>query len=91
MSKANSHAYALERQRDSIKRTRQVWVGLLIVWAVVVGWVIFGFVNSFSDDVNAWLSWSLAWLVPVAILAAGSIVTQLRLKACEQKLLHVAD
>ena len=64
MSKENSHAYALERQRDSLKRTRQVWVGLLVVWGVLVGWVIFGFVNSFTDDMNAWLSWALAWLAP---------------------------
>jgi len=89
VSKENSHAYALERQRDSIKRTRQVWVGLLVVWGVVVGWVAFGFLNSFTDDLNAWLSWLLTWLVPVAILAVGSIVTQLRLRSCEASLLHV--
>ena len=91
MSKENSRAYALERQRDSIKRTRQVWVGLLVIWAVVVGWVIFGFVNSFTDGGNARLSWALTWFLPVAILAVGAIVTQMRLKACEAKLLHVGD
>ena len=89
MPKENAHAYELLRQRDSLKRTRQVWVGGLVVWAVVVGWVLFGFLNSFTDDLNAWLSWLLTWLVPVLILGTGSLMTILRLRAVEAGLLHL--
>ncbi len=90
MSKENSHAYKLLRQRDALKRTRQVWVGLLIVWGVVVGWVVFGLFNAVTDDVDVRLSWALTWLLPVAILAAGSLVTQARLRTCEAELLKVS-
>ncbi len=88
MSKENSHAYELLRQRDSLKRTRQVWIGGLVIWAVVVGWVIFGLVNALTDDLNVWLSWAVTWLVPVVILGAGTLMTMSRLRAVESGLHH---
>ena len=89
MSKDNAHAYDLLRQRDSLKRTRQVWIGCLVIWGAVVGWVLFGAFNMVTDEVDAKLSWLLMWLIPVLILGAGCLATQLRLKSVETQLLNV--
>ena len=61
------------RERDRRKRTMQVWVALLVIWAVVVGWIVWGLVNALDGDqvsVGAWL----AYLVPTVALAVGSFV-----------------
>lgn len=89
MVKDNAHAYELLRRRDALKRTRQVWAAGLVIWAVVVGWVLWGLVNSITDAVDMRLAWVVVWLVPVLVLGAGLAVTQRRLRACEAGLLHV--
>ena len=89
MPKQNARANELLRRRDSLKRSRQVWIGGLIVWGVVVGWVLFGFVNSVTDDADVRITWVLVWLLPVLILAVGTLVTHLRLRRCSADLVEV--
>jgi hypothetical protein len=60
------------------------------VWGVVVGWVLFGIVNSISGDVDIRLAWVLTWLVPVIIFSAGTLVTQSALRRCERDLVREA-
>ena len=59
------------------------------IWGVVVGWVIFGFVNSVTDDVDVRLTWVVTWLLPVLVLGAGTLVTHLRVRACDADLVEV--
>ncbi len=89
MPKQNARVNELLRRRDTLKRARQVWIGGLVVWGVVVGWVLFGFVNSLTNDMDVRITWVLVWLVPVLILAAGTLVTHLRLRRCSADLVAV--
>ena len=89
MSKENARAYALLRQRDALKRTRQVWLAGLVIWAVVLGWVVWGLVNSFTDNLDVRLSWAVLWLLPVLVLGGGTWLTHRRLKACDTDLRSV--
>lgn len=89
MPKQNARANDLLRRRDSLQKARQLWIAGLVVWGVVVGWVIFGFVNSVTDDSDVRLTWGLAWLLPVVLLAGGSLVTHLRVRACDADLVEI--
>ena len=55
--KQNARANDLLRRRDSLRKTRQLWIAGLVIWGVVVGWVVFGFVNSVTDDMDVRLTW----------------------------------
>jgi len=89
MPKQYARVNEVLRRRDTLKRARQVWIGGLVVWGVVVGWVLFGFVNSLTDDMDVRITWVLTWLVPVVILAAGALVTEVRLRRCSADLVAV--
>ncbi len=86
-----SRELALLRTRDGLKKRRQLWIAGVIVWGVVVGWVLFGIVNSISGDVDVRLTWVLTWLVPVIIFGAGTLVTQSTLRRCERDLVREAE
>ncbi len=87
--KQNARANDLLRRRDSLRKTRQLWIAGLVIWGVVLGWVIFGFINSVTDDTDVRLTWALSWLLPVLVLAGGTLVTQLRVRACDADLVEV--
>lgn len=89
MPKQNARANDLLRKRDSLRKARQLWIAGLVIWGVVVGWVIFGFVNSVTDDVDVRLTWVVTWLVPVLILAVGTLVTHLRARSCDADLVEI--
>jgi polyferredoxin len=84
----DANAYKLQRRRESLKRQRQLWVAGLILWAVVFGWVVWGFINSLDDNSNVRFAWLMAWVLPVVILATGSLITQRRLVACHEELVR---
>lgn len=83
---SDSTAYKLERRRDSLKRARQLWIAGLVIWGVLVGWVVWLFINSLDQDDNIRFAWVAVWLLPVLALAVGTWVTQRRLKACQASL-----
>jgi membrane protein DedA with SNARE-associated domain len=83
---SNSRAYELERRRDALLRTRQLWAAGLVIWAVVLGWVIWGFINSLTDAADMRFVWALVWLLPVLILTTGLTVNHRRLRRCEADL-----
>lgn len=85
-----SRELALLRRRDALKKRRQLWIAGLIIWAVVVGWVLFGVVNSFTDDVDVRLTWLLTWLLPVAVFGVGTLVVIGQLRANQRDLEHEA-
>jgi hypothetical protein len=87
--KQNARANALIRRRDRLRRARQLWLAGLVIWGVVVGWVAFGLVNSLTADDAVWRDWLLVWLLPVAALAIGALVVQLRLRAVGAALVEV--
>ena len=89
MSKENAHAYELLRRRDALLRSRQVWAAGLVIWAVVLGWVVWGLINALTDDADLRLVWLVVWLLPVLVLARGLLVTRSRLRACQAQLLEV--
>lgn len=72
MSKENAHAYELLRRRDALLRSRQVWAAGLVIWAVVLGWVVWGLINALTDDADLRLVWLVVWLLPVLVLAGGA-------------------
>lgn len=82
---------ALLRKRDALLKRRQLWVAGLVIWGVVVGWVLFGVVNSFADEQdNIWLSWFVTWCIPVLIFAAGTLVSLAQLRACNAEIIKHA-
>jgi len=87
--KQNARANELLRRRDSLRKARQLWIAGLVIWGVVVGWVVFGFVNSVTDDMDVRLTWIVVWLLPVAILAGGTLVTHLRVRGCDADLVEI--
>jgi hypothetical protein len=87
--KKNARANELLRRRDSLRKARQLWIAGLVIWGVVVGWVVFGFVNSLTDDMDVRLTWVVVWLLPVLVLAGGTLVTHLRVRACDSDLVEV--
>ncbi len=89
MPKKNARSNELLRRRDSLRKTRQLWIAGLVIWGVVVGWVVFGFVNSVTDDNDVRLTWVVVWLLPVLVLAGGTLVTHLRVRTCEADLVEV--
>ena len=89
MPKKNARSNELLRRRDSLRKTRQLWMAGLVIWGVVVGWVVFGFVNSVTDDNDVRLTWVVVWLLPVLVLAGGTLVTHLRVRTCEADLVEV--
>lgn len=89
MPKQNARANDLLRRRDSLRKARQLWLAGLVIWGIVVGWVLFGLVNSITDDLDVLPAWVLVWLVPVLLLAAGTLVTHLRVRGCERDLVEV--
>jgi hypothetical protein len=87
--KQKARANDLLRRRDSLRKARQLWIAGLVIWGVVVGWVIFGFVNSVTDDVDVRLTWMITWLLPVLVLAAGTLMTHLRVRGCDADLVEI--
>jgi hypothetical protein len=86
-----SRELALLRRRDTLRKRRQLWIAGIIVWGVVVGWVLFGIVNSISGDLDVRLTWLLTWLVPVVVFGLGTLITQTALRSCERDLLRQAE
>jgi|688.fasta_scaffold36559_7 hypothetical protein len=86
-----SRELALLRRRDTLRKRRQLWIAGIIVWGIVVGWVLFGIVNSISGDVDVRLTWLLTWLVPVVVFGLGTLITQTALRSCERDLLRQAE
>ena len=73
------------RERDRAKRSMQVRVALLVVWAVVVGWIVWGIVNAVDgDQVSVW-AW-LAYLVPTALLGIGAVAAWSRWRRTDRDL-----
>ena len=89
MPKQNARANDLLRRRDGLRKARQLWIAGLVIWGVVVGWVVFGFVNSVTDDVDVRLTWAVVWLLPVLVLAGGTLLTHLRVRACDAGLVEI--
>jgi Kef-type K+ transport system membrane component KefB len=75
----------LLRQRDRQKRTMQVWLGLLVVWGVVVGWLVFLIVDSATGGTKSATAW-LAYLLPLAALAIVLFLHWRRLRTIDTEL-----
>jgi hypothetical protein len=73
------------RRRARAKRTLQLWLALLVIWAVVVGWIAWGIVNSIDgDQVSVW-AW-LTYLGPTVVLGIGSVVAWSRWRQTDRDL-----
>lgn len=90
MVKQEARTQALLRQRDVSKRSRQVWAGMTIVWGVVLGWVVWGFVNAVTGEADARVLWLLVYLLPLVVLGVGTWVSSRRIRTLDAQLLHVA-
>lgn len=90
MVKSGARTQALLRQQSRQKRALQVWVALTVIWGVVLGWVVFGIVNSFTADEDVRLAWWI-YAVPLLALAVGTLLAYLRLRRTGADLLAVAE
>ncbi len=80
----------LLRERDRTRRSMQVWVALLVIWVVVVGWIVWGIVNAVDgDSVSVW-AW-VAYFAPAAALAVGSLLTWSRWRGTDRSLRALAE
>ncbi len=91
MVKDDARTYDLLRQRDAHKRSRQVWAAITVIWAVVVGWVLAGFINTVTDFADSWVVWLLVYLVPVLVLAIGTLVQTIRIRSIDAEILAIAE
>jgi hypothetical protein len=91
MAKQEARTQALLRERDAAKRTRQVWAGATIVWGVVLGWVIWGFINAVTDVADSRVVWLLVYLLPVIVLGIGTWVVSRRIRSIDARILDVAE
>ena len=80
----------LLRERDRQKRSLQLWVGLLVVWGVVLGWVVFFALRSIAPDMSAAVAW-LIYLVPLAVLAIIAFMQVRRGRAIDADLLSSTE
>ncbi|MHB1165193.1 MAG: hypothetical protein ACYC3K_08135 [Candidatus Nanopelagicales bacterium] len=85
MAKEEARRLALLRQRARARRAMPVWLGLTVVWGVVVGWIIWGLARLDS----AGLAWAI-YLVPLAFLAGIALATHARVRRIDHDLLEVA-
>lgn len=90
MVKSGARTQALMRQQSRQRRALQVWVALTVIWGVVLGWVVFGIVNSVTADDDVRLAWWV-YALPLAALAVGMLVAYLRLRRTGADLLAVAE
>lgn len=90
MVSESARTLELLRQRDQQKRSMQVWVGLLVVWGVVVGWLAFLAVRALTGDAGPMAAW-LAYLVPLAVLAVIAFLHSKRLRDIDAELLAAAE
>ena len=90
MAKTGARTQALLRERSARRRAMQVWLALTVIWGVVVGWVVFGFVNSVTDDADVPFAW-LVYAVPLVILGAGSLLAVLRWRRTDRDLVALAE
>jgi uncharacterized membrane protein YhdT len=89
--KDDARSYELLRERDRTKRSIQVWAACTIIWAVILGWAIWGFLNGVTGGDSSLPIWLVVYLIPVAILAGMTIVKVLGLRRIEAALDAVAE
>ena len=80
----------LLRQRDRQKRTLQVWLGLLVIWGVVLGWLAFLGVRALTQDAGPLAAW-LTYLVPLAAIGLVALWHSKRLRDIDAELLASAE
>jgi cytochrome bd-type quinol oxidase subunit 2 len=90
MVKSGARTQALLRQKSRQRRALQVWIALTVIWGVVLGWVVFGIVNSVTDDADVPLAWWV-YAVPLVALAVGTLIAYLRLRRSGAELLALAE
>ncbi|MCX6434401.1 MAG: hypothetical protein NTX29_17095 [Actinobacteria bacterium] len=91
MVKDDARTYDLLRQRDVQKRSRQVWAGITVIWAVVLGWVLWGFINALTDVADSWVVWLVVYLLPVLALAIVTLLRTTRIRSIDAQILAIAE
>lgn len=89
MAKQEARTQALLRERDARKRSMQVWIGLTVIWGVILGWVAWGLIGMLFDDSDA-VAW-IVYLVPLAVLLVGSLMAVARVRATTRDLVALAE
>lgn len=90
MVKHEARTQELLRERSQRKRSMQTWLALTVIWAVVLGWVAWGLVNSIDGDTISLFAW-LVYLVPLAALVVGTLVSWARYRDTDRRLLALAE
>jgi len=90
MVSESARTLELLRQRDRQKRTMQVWLGVLVVWGVVLGWLAFLAVRSLTGDSGPLAAW-LMYLVPLVVIGALVLLQSKRLRDIDGELLAAAE
>ena len=90
MVKSQARTQDLLRQQARQRRRLQVWLALTVIWGVVLGWVMFGLVNSVTEDSDLPFAWG-AYAVPLIVLGIGSLLAHRRLRRIGDGLLAIAE
>ena len=91
MVKDDARTYDLLRQREAAIKSRQLWAGITIIWAVIIGWVLWGFINAVTDVAESWVVWLVAYLLPVLVLAILTLLRTLRIRSIDADILAIAE
>ena len=86
MVSESARTLELLRQRDRQKRTLQVWIGLVVVWGVVVGWVAYFVIRSITTtSAGALIAW-ITYFGPLGIFAIGAYLHWYRLRTLDTEI-----
>ena len=89
--KENARTYDLLRQRDALRRSRQLWGAITVVWAVIVGWLAWGLTNAITDVADAWVTWLVVYLVPAVALAIVTLWKSRRIRETDAAIVRIAE
>ena len=89
MVKENARTNELMRQRSRQRRSTQLWLGMTVAWAGLIGWVLWCVVNTLTD--SSMPVWLLVYLLPVLILGGVTVAKYAGLRATDQDIVDVAE
>ena len=70
---------------------RTVWRGMKILRGVVLGWVVWGFVNAVTGEADARVLWLLVYLLPLVVLGVGTWLASRRIRTIDAQVLDIAE
>jgi hypothetical protein len=89
MVKENARTSELMRRRARQRRSTQLWLGVTVAWAGLIGWVLWGVVNTLTD--SSMPVWVLVYLLPVLVLGGITVAKFAGMRGTDREIVDVAE